>query len=69
MIVYATLLYMLHPDGQTVVPIAKFPTAMECSDAMPEWYPEVKDGWSVHCLTPTPLIRPKARPAHIGDLS
>jgi hypothetical protein len=61
-IVYATLLYLLHPDGQTVVPIDTFPTAMECSDAMPNWYAEVKDGWSVHCLTPTPLIRPKARP-------
>lgn len=64
MIVYATILYMLAPNGQTVVPISEHKTAMECSDAMPAWYSEVTDGWSVHCYTPTPLIRPRARPTN-----
>ena len=61
MIVYATLLYILAPNGETILPISQHPTAMECSDAMPEWYPEVKDGWSVHCYTPEPLVRPRSR--------
>ena len=26
-----------------------------------EWYPEVKDGWSGHCYTPEPLVRPRSR--------
>jgi hypothetical protein len=69
MIVYATLLYLLHPDGQTRVPIDTLPTAMECSDVMPTYYSEVKDGWSIHCYAPTPLIRPKARPSRTKDMS
>ncbi len=62
MIVYATLLFLMSPDGAKLVPIMEFKTARECSDAMPSFYDKVKDGWSVHCHTPEPIVRPRIRP-------
>lgn len=62
MINFLTLLFLMSPDGTVLVPAAEFQTAQECSDALPDFYDKVIDGWSVHCHTPEPIVRPRIRP-------